>query len=70
MTYEQALQMMRDGFQLAHEYFTQEEFFEMINGRMVDEQGYHMAGWYQGEDLQNTGGEVVGKRTIGSYATL
>lgn len=70
MTYEQALQMMRDGFQLTHECFTPEEFFEMINGRLVDEQGYSMASWYQGEEWQNTGWEVVGKRAIGSYKTL
>lgn len=55
MSYEEALDAMRQGNKVSHQYFTSNEHFEMVRGRVVCEDGYSMAGWYKGEDWQNIG---------------
>ena len=54
MTWEEAKQAMREGKSVHHRHFC-DEWFQMINGRIVDEAGYFMDRWYKGEDWQNTG---------------
>ena len=58
MTYEEALEAMKQGKKVRNENFTSDEFFEMKDGKVVCEMGYPMAAWYKGEPWQKTGWSV------------
>lgn len=55
MTFDEAIEVMKTGKRVKHEYFTSEEFFEMNNGMIFAEDGCPMTGWYTGEEWQKTG---------------
>lgn len=55
LTWQQAVEAMKNGAKITHQYFTSNEFFQMEGGRVVDEAGYSMAGWNRGEDWQQQG---------------
>lgn len=59
LSYDQAVEMMQQGKRVKHQYFTGDEWFEMKGNRVIDEEGYPMAGWYRGETWQNTGWMVL-----------
>lgn len=59
MTWEEAQQAMREGKSVRNSNFTSDEWFQMVNGRIVCEQGYPMAGWYRGEEWQDKGWAIV-----------
>lgn len=59
MTYEEAVEAMKQGKKVRNENFTSDEFFEMKDGKIVCEMGYPMAKWYRGLDWQKTGWSVV-----------
>lgn len=59
MTWEEAQQAMREGKRVKNTHFTSEEFFYMENGRLLDEEGYPMVGWYKGYDWQEDGWMIV-----------
>ncbi len=40
MNREEALEAMKDGHKIMHEYFSPEEHFYMVNGNIIDESGY------------------------------
>lgn len=58
MTYEEAVEAMKQGKKVRNENFTPDEFFEMKDGRIVCEMGYPMASWYKGEPWQKTGWSI------------
>lgn len=43
MTYEEAIEAMKQGKKVRNENFTSDEFFEMKDGKIVCEMGYQMA---------------------------
>lgn len=55
MTYEEAIESMRQGKRVKCQGFTDDEFFEMHNGVIVCEMGYNMTDWYRGHDWQRDG---------------
>ncbi len=59
MTYEEAVEAMRNGKRVRNSNFTPEEYFEMKEGRVYGEDGVNMAGWYRGYDWQKEGWSVV-----------
>ncbi|WNL63391.1 hypothetical protein [Citrobacter phage Tr1] len=59
LTWEQALEAMRNGKLVEHNCFCGGEFFEMQNGRVVDEAGYSMAGWNRNEGWQQTDWRIL-----------
>ncbi len=58
MTYEEAIEAMKQGKKVRNENFTSDEFFEMKDGRIVCEMGYPMSSWYKGEPWQKTGWSI------------
>ena len=58
MTYEEAIEAMKQGKKVRNENFTSDEFFEMKDGRIVCEMGYPMSSWYKGEPCQKTGWSI------------
>lgn len=61
LNWTQAQEAMREGKRVKNSNFTDEEFFYMEDGKIWDEQGYPMAGWYRGYDWQDEGWMVVGE---------
>ena len=59
MTYEEAIEAMKQGHKVHNENFTSDEFFEMKGGKVVCEMGYPMATCYRGEDWQKTGWCII-----------
>lgn len=59
MTYEEAIQKMREGKRVRNCNFTPDEFFEMRCGVIVCEMGYNMTGWFRGYDWQLDGWSVA-----------
>lgn len=59
LTWIQAQEAMREGKRVKNSNFTDEEFFYMEDGKIWDEQGYPMAGWYKGYDWQNEGWMIL-----------
>lgn len=55
MTWEEAKKVMNAGHKVRNKYFTKDEYFEMIDTRIVCERGYDMSSWYRNEDWQNEG---------------
>ena len=42
LTKEQAYELMEKGAMIAHEYYADDEYLYMVNGIIMDENGYHM----------------------------
>lgn len=61
MTYEEALEKARQGYKIRNNNFTPDEYFEIVNGRLVCEMGYLMDGWFLGKDWQKEGWSVIEK---------
>lgn len=59
LTWSQAQEAMREGKRVKNSNFTSEEFFYMEDGKIWDEQGYPMAGWYKGYDWQDEGWMIL-----------
>lgn len=59
LNWTQAQEAMREGKRVKNSNFTNEEFFYMEDGKIWDEQGYPMAGWYRGYDWQDEGWMVL-----------
>lgn len=59
LTWTQAQEAMREGKRVKNRYFTDEEFFYKQDGRLLDEEGYPMAGWYRGYDWQDDGWMII-----------
>lgn len=59
LTWIQAQEAMREGKRVKNSNFTDEEFFYMVDGKIWDEQGYPMAGWYRGYDWQDEGWMII-----------
>lgn len=59
MTYEEAIEAMKNGHRVRNENFTSDEFFEMKDGKIVCEMGYPMDTWYRGYDWQKTGWSIL-----------
>lgn len=59
LNWTQAQEAMREGKRVKNSNFTGEEFFYMEDGRLLDEEGYPMAGWYRGYDWQDEGWMVI-----------
>lgn len=56
LTWTEAKEAMRNhGDRVKHQYFCRDEWFQMQHGRIVDENGYNMDGWYRDEAWQNDG---------------
>ena len=64
MTKDEAIQAMKKGFKVTHQYFSSDEFIYMENGRIHDENGYDLDDefwqwrqedyWLTGWDLYHT----------------
>lgn len=61
LNWTQAQEAMREGKRVKNSNFTDEEFFYMQDGKIWDEEGYPMAGWYRGYDWQDEGWMVIGE---------
>lgn len=61
MSWREAQKAMWEGKRVRHEYFTDEEFFEIKGSKIIAEDGCNMELWYIGEDWQKTGWSVVGQ---------
>lgn len=59
LTWKEAQQAMREGKRVRNQYFTSDEWFEMVGGRIYAEDGCPMAGWYRGEAWQDEGWSVI-----------
>lgn len=59
LNWMQAQEAMREGKRVKNSNFTDEEFFYMEDGKIWDEQGYPMAGWYKGYDWQVEGWMIL-----------
>lgn len=59
MNWEEAKKAMREGKRVRHQYFTSNEWFEMVNGSIFAEDGCSMLGWYLGEAWQDEGWSVI-----------
>lgn len=59
LNWTQAQEAMREGKRVKNSNFTDEEFFYMEDGKIWDEQGYPMAGWYRGYDWQDEGWMIL-----------
>lgn len=59
LNWKEAQQAMREGKRVRNQYFTSDEWFEMVDGRIYAEDGCSMAGWYRGESWQDEGWSVV-----------
>ncbi|QIS79367.1 hypothetical protein HWD31_gp16 [Pantoea phage vB_PagM_SSEM1] len=59
MSWEEALQAMRDGKKVVHRHFCTGEWFEMKGGRIYCEGGYPMDKWFQNKDWQLTGWSIA-----------
>lgn len=59
LTWTQAQEAMREGKRVKNRHFTGEEFFYMQDGRLLDEEGYPMEGWYRGYDWQDEGWMII-----------
>lgn len=59
MTWNEAINQMKLGKKIRHEYFSSEEFFEMKNNKIVCEQGCDMTNWYRDEEWQKDGFYVI-----------
>lgn len=59
MTWLEAIEAMRNGLKVRNQHFCVNEFFEMEDGHIIDEDGYSMAGWYKGFSWQDTGWSIV-----------
>lgn len=66
LSYTEAVELARTtGVRIRHEYFTNDEFFEFKDGKIVCEDGYAMDGWYRNERWQNVGWSVHNRTTFG-----
>lgn len=59
LTWTQAQEAMREGKRVKNRHFTDEEFFYMEDGKILDENGYPMAGWDKGYDWQYDGWMIL-----------
>lgn len=59
LTWTQAQEAMREGKLVKNRHFTGEEFFYMQDGRLLDEEGYPMEGWYRSYDWQDEGWMII-----------
>lgn len=59
LNWTQAQQAMREGYRVKNRHFSSEEWFVVNDGHIVDEEGYHMDGWYKGYDWQDEGWMVL-----------
>ena len=59
LNWTQAQEAMREGKRVKNSNFTDEEFFYMEDGKIWDEQGYPMTGWYRGYDWQEEGWMIL-----------
>lgn len=59
LTWTQVQEAMREGKRVKNRHFTGEEFFYMEDGRLLDEEGYPMEGWYRGYDWQDEGWMII-----------
>lgn len=59
MKWEEAVKAMEEGHRVAHESFSSEEFFQMRNGKVLDEDLWPMDNWVNGEAKQNEGWSIV-----------
>lgn len=55
LNWTEAKEAMRNGDRVKHQYFCRDEWFQMRHGRIVDENGYDMDGWYLDEVWQDDG---------------
>lgn len=62
MNWSQAIEAMEKGKIVRNEHFTNEEWFEMRNGRIFAEDGCPMDGWYCNENWQQSGWSVINRR--------
>ncbi|HEI0612119.1 TPA: hypothetical protein SIF59_003996 [Escherichia coli] len=62
MTYEEAIQAMKEGKRVKARGFTRDEYFEMQHGVITCEMGYNMTGWYKGHEWQKDGWSIVEHR--------
>lgn len=58
MNWEQAKKVMESGHKVTHEDFTDEEYFHMVHGIILCENGYHMDKWFRGESWQDRGWRI------------
>lgn len=63
LTWTQAQEAMREGKRVKNRHFTNEEFFYMEDGKILDENGYPMAGWDKGYDWQHEGWMILESET-------
>lgn len=59
LTWEQEVELMKQGKRVTHEYFTDDEYLEMVDGHIVCERGYRMGKWNRGEEWQQKGFKVL-----------
>ena len=59
LTWEQAVEAMRNGAKVQQSCFTSDEWFEMNNGVIECENGYNMTRWNRGEEWQQSGWRVL-----------
>ncbi|WJN63788.1 hypothetical protein Erwinia_phage_Fougasse_00070 [Erwinia phage Fougasse] len=59
MSWEEALQAMREGKRVKNKHFCDGEWFEMHKGSLYAEDGCSMYGWYTGESWQKTGWSII-----------
>lgn len=62
MTYQEAVEVMKQNKRVRHQMFTQDEYFEMQHGVITCEMGYNMTDWYKGHEWQKDGWYIVEHR--------
>lgn len=66
LTWTEAKEVMRNGGRVKHQYFCRDEWFQMQHGRIVDENGYNMDGWYRDEAWQDENWLVLSEEDSGA----
>lgn len=64
LSWEEAQKAMSEGKKVKHRYFSTEEYFHLVDGRIYGEDGVCMndgfhTDWYTGEEWQKTGWAIV-----------
>lgn len=59
MTYNEAVQSMKEGNKVTHRHFTSDEFFKWNGHNIECENGYDMTKWYRGDEWQNNGWRIL-----------
>lgn len=59
MTYQEAVEAMKEGKRVRAQGFTDDEYFEMQCGVITCEMGYNMTDWYKGHEWQKDGWSIV-----------